>query len=113
VSLASYLDNDGIAFRSADRVGLDGRGHAFPAQELPPGGPRLAGTPYAVDPIGADNVVARGQTLPLPPGRYASLGLLVTSSYGPAGGTLTVRYADGTRTRESLSAPGPWTRRTG
>ncbi|TDU03466.1 alpha-galactosidase-like protein [Streptomyces sp. 846.5] len=58
-----------------------------------------AGTP--------DNVVAKGQTISLS-GSGSTLGLLTTAGFGPAGGTATVRYADGSVQTADLSAP-DWT----
>ncbi|MFC1417987.1 glycosyl hydrolase family 95 catalytic domain-containing protein [Streptacidiphilus cavernicola] len=52
----------------------------------------------------ADNTVADGQTISIG-GSGGSLGFLVSGSYGPASGTGTVTYTDGTTQSYSLSAP--------
>ncbi|MFJ4634008.1 hypothetical protein [Streptomyces sp. NPDC088847] len=55
-----------------------------------------AGTP--------DNTVANGQYVTLH-GSAASLGFLVSASYGPAIGTGTINYTDGTTQSYTLTAP--------
>jgi hypothetical protein len=52
----------------------------------------------------ADNVVASGQTILLS-GSGATLGFLVTGTYGPATGTGTITYTDGTTQSYTLSSP--------
>jgi alpha-L-fucosidase len=69
----------------------------------------LGGVPYRLATTTAagqaDNVVALGQTVALPAGRYAAAYLLATGTYGSAGGTATAHYADGGTTTAELSAP--------
>lgn len=106
VSLATLVNNDGLAASSG--IGdFDGAGHAYPATSLPSSGTHtLGGIPYLLD-TGSDldNVVALGQTLPLPPGRYTSAYVLTAATYGPTTGEVTVHYADGTSTGVALYSP--------
>jgi beta-glucosidase len=50
----------------------------------------------------ADNIVARGQTVPVT-GSGTTLGFLGTGDYGTASGSVTVTYTDGTTDTQSLS----------
>jgi hypothetical protein len=52
----------------------------------------------------ADNTVANGQTISVS-GSGSSLGFLISGSYGPATGTGTLTYTDGSTKSFSLSAP--------
>ncbi|MGH9475973.1 MAG: glycoside hydrolase family 38 C-terminal domain-containing protein [Terriglobales bacterium] len=72
-------------------AGFDGKGDSYPAEMLPR---RLdyAGVPFQLaDPSGPDAVIARGQTIALPRGRYTRLYLLAsslgdqTASFGAGG----------------------------
>ena len=95
---------------------MDGAGSSFSAQAL--AAARL--TPGAavshdgvnftwpdVAPGRGDNVVADGQTIGLP-GAGQTLGILGTSDYGTATGTGTIRYADGSTQRFTVSFPDWW-----
>jgi alpha-L-fucosidase len=109
VPIDRYFDNDGIDSAAARDGNFDGSGYAFPAEALPAGGQvTVDGVPYAFPSAAAgiaNNVVALGQRLDLPPGRYHSAYFLVASSYGMASGTATVHYADGTTTTAALAGP--------
>ena len=52
----------------------------------------------------ADNIFASGQTIPVSRSGSA-LGLLVTATWGPASGTGTIRYTDGTSQSFTLTVP--------
>ncbi len=108
ISLSSYVNNKGIG-SSPGQANLDGSGYAYPADQLPQGGQRtLNGVPYLfpTSKLGVnDNVVALGQTINLPQGNYLQAFLLVTATYGSAGGMATVHYSDGLTSSASLSVP--------
>src|SRR3954470_22620894 len=108
VALDGLFDNNGIGTAAGD-ADLDGSGYGFPAGTLASGDVTLGGVPYRLATTTAagqaDNVVALGQTVALPPGRYAAAHLLATGTYGSAGGTAAVHYADGGATGAELSAP--------
>jgi alpha-L-fucosidase len=108
VPLDALFDNDGIDTASARDGDFDGSGYAYPAEALPSGTTTVAGVPYLLGSGGAgakNNVVALGQEIALPRGRYFSALLLVAASYGTASGAATVRYADGGTTHATLTAP--------
>jgi alpha-L-fucosidase len=109
IQLSSYFDNDGISSASARGGNFDGSGFTFPAEELPPGGRvTVAGVSYefpASTAGSANNVVARGQTIALPRGRYATAYLLAASSYGDTSGAITAQYADGTTSGTTVTVP--------
>ncbi|GAA3818372.1 carboxypeptidase-like regulatory domain-containing protein [Streptomyces chiangmaiensis] len=52
-----------------------------------------------------DNVVASGQTIAVNNTSGNTLGFLVTATYGPAGGTATINYSDGSTQQFTLSSP--------
>jgi alpha-L-fucosidase len=106
VPLSAYVNNDGIG-SAPGQANFDGSGYSYPADQMPAAGPvTLGGVPYQFPAsAGDDNVVAAGQAIALPQGHYVGAYLLDASSYGPASGTATVHYADGTSTQDSLSAP--------
>ncbi len=104
VPLGPYVNNDGIGIPTSRQVGFDGTGTTFPQPAAAVGNRAIDGVPYRL--LGArDNVVARGQTVDLPDGRYGRMRLLAAASFGPAGGTATIRYADGTTEKAALRAP--------
>ncbi|BCJ31310.1 alpha-L-fucosidase [Actinocatenispora sera] len=108
VPIAAKYDNNGIGTAPGD-ANIDGSGYGFPAGQLPSGSVTVDGVPYefpATTAAGApDNLVAAGQTIDLPPGRYLAAYLLATATYGPAGGDATVHYDDGSTSTAPLSAP--------
>lgn len=108
VDISAAYDNDGVASAGAPSGDFDGSGYTYPAEELPTGTVTVADVPYLL-PVdwttGDNNVVAQGQRLALPAGEYLTANLLVSASYGPASGTATVHYEDGTTSTASLSAP--------
>jgi alpha-L-fucosidase 2 len=117
VDLAPYLDNDGVSADERPADGdFDGTGMTYPAADLPAAGELVHEGARFVFPSTADgaanNVTARGQSLPVPPGRYAKLRVLGAGSGGNVTVDATARYADGTtgRVRIALS---DWIREAG
>jgi alpha-L-fucosidase len=108
VSLSVLFDNNGIGVAAGD-ANVDGPGYGFPAADLPSGRVTLAGIPYDFPATTAagqnDNVVALGQAVTVPSGRYQAAYLLVAATYGATEGTATVRYADGSTSTATISAP--------
>ncbi|HZE33567.1 MAG TPA: hypothetical protein VE198_19320, partial [Actinoallomurus sp.] len=106
VSLGGHLDNDGIG-TSPGQADFDGSTYSFPADQVPATGTvTLGGVAYDFPPTaGDDNMIALGQDVAVPQGHYLGAYLLGASSYGPAGGTATVHYADGGTTQVPVSAP--------
>ncbi|MCC5475662.1 alpha-L-fucosidase [Streptomyces barringtoniae] len=106
VPLDALYDNDGIDTASARGGDFDGSGYTFPGEELPAGRVEVDGVPFDFPGAAAgahNNVVALGQRIELPPGRYLSAVFLTAGSYGNATGTATVHYADGSTTTAGLS----------
>ncbi|MBX7548389.1 alpha-L-fucosidase [Streptomyces sp. tea 10] len=105
VPLDARYDNDGIDTASARGGDFDGSGYTFPGEELPAGRAEVDGVPFLFPAHAAgtrNNLVALGQRLDLPRGRYLSAFFLTAASYGDASGTATVHYADGTTTTAGL-----------
>ncbi|MEV8523797.1 alpha-L-fucosidase [Streptomyces sp. NPDC052000] len=108
VALDRWFDNDGIDTASARGGDFDGSGYTYPAEELPTGAVELDGVRYVFPGAAAgakNNIVALGQRIDLPPGRYLSALFLVAASYGAASGQATVHYADGSTSAAALGGP--------
>ncbi|MFF3606686.1 NPP1 family protein [Streptomyces sp. NPDC002463] len=121
--LASAFNSVAVTQDTATNVGdLDGWGSSLSAQALSAAGvtagskvshngldfvwPATAGgnaTTGTVTTGSLDNVVSSGQTVAINGTRGGTLGFLVDSSYGPAGGTATIHYSDGTSQQFTLS----------
>ena len=108
VPLDDYFDNDGIDTATAHDGDFDGSGYTFPGEALPSGQATVSGVPYLIGGgvAGAkNNVVAVGQRIAIPQGRYLGALFLVAASYGPASGTVTVNYSDGSTSQATLTGP--------
>uniref|UniRef100_A0AAU2UY42 alpha-L-fucosidase n=1 Tax=Streptomyces sp. NBC_00003 TaxID=2903608 RepID=A0AAU2UY42_9ACTN len=108
VALDRWFDNDGIDTASARGGDFDGSGYTFPGEQLPSGAVQLDGIAYVFpgSASGAkNNIVALGQRIDLPRGRYLSGLFLLASSYGDASGRATVHYADGSTSASVLGGP--------
>ncbi|WP_405854080.1 alpha-L-fucosidase [Streptomyces sp. NBC_01515] len=105
VPLDGLYDNDGIDSASARGGDFDGSGYTFPGEELPTGRVEVDGIPFLFPSSAAgaqNNVVAMGQRVELPQGRYLSAVFLTSGSYGNASGSATVHYADGSTSTAGL-----------
>ncbi|MFB8265904.1 alpha-L-fucosidase [Streptomyces sp. NPDC055955] len=105
VPLDAHFDNDGVDTSAARGGDFDGSGYTFPGEELPAGPVELDGIAYAFPSSAAgakNNIVAMGQRVDLPKGRYLSALFLTAGSYGNASGSATVHYADGSTTSAGL-----------
>lgn len=106
VPLDTLFGNDGIDTAAARGGDFDGSGYTFPGEELPAGRVEVDGVPFdfpASTAGAANNLVALGQRIDLPRGRYLAAVFLTAGSYGDASGRATVHYADGTTTTAGLS----------
>ncbi|MEU1481236.1 alpha-L-fucosidase [Streptomyces sp. NPDC005760] len=106
VPLDSLYDNDGIDTASARGGDFDGSGYTFPGEELATGQVVVDGVPFVFPSSAAgakNNVVALGQRIDLPRGRYLAAHFLTSGSYGNASGRATVHYADGSTTTGGLT----------
>lgn len=105
VPLDAHFDNDGVDTAAARGGDFDGSGYTFPGEELPAGPVELDGIAYVFPSSAAgakNNVVAMGQRVDLPKGRYLSALFLTAGSYGNASGSATVHYADGSTASAGL-----------
>jgi hypothetical protein len=114
LSLASAFNDVGVTSNTDTGAGnLDGNGFSFSAQALAAVGVTPGATIQAGGlsfiwpnvPAGQpDNVVAGGQQILLT-GTASTLGFLMTGTYGPASGTGTIYYTDGTSQSFTLTTP--------
>ncbi|WP_329347359.1 alpha-L-fucosidase [Streptomyces sp. NBC_01261] len=105
VPLDGLYDNDGIDTSSARGGDFDGSGYTFPGEELPTGRVEVDGIPFLFPSSAAgakNNIVAMGQRIELPHGRYLSAVFLTSGSYGNASGSATVHYTDGSTSTAGL-----------
>jgi alpha-L-fucosidase len=102
------MNNKGIG-TIPGQADFDGSGFSYPADQLPHAGQiSLNGQQYLFPenaPGVNDNVIALGQTVSLPAGRYYQAFLLVAGSWGGVDSSIIVHYADGSTTSASLSVP--------
>jgi alpha-L-fucosidase len=106
VPLTDLFNNDGIDTASAHDGNFDGSGYTFPGEQIPSGSATVGGVPYVLGSSTAgaqNNVVAVGQQIAIPSGRYLNAQFLTACSYGSTGGTATVHYADGSTSQGQLS----------
>jgi Fibronectin type III domain/NPCBM-associated, NEW3 domain of alpha-galactosidase len=113
-SLAAAFNNVGITDDANTAAGdIDGSGSSFSAQALagvgvtPGAAVTFRGLTFAWPNMAAgqrDNAVCAGQAFNLT-GSGATLGFLLTASYGPASGTGQVVYADGSTQSFTIAAP--------
>lgn len=108
-SLAASFNDVGITSDSNTGPGnWDGGGASFSAQALAAPATIVQGGltfnwPSTAGTGSNDNTIAHGQTITIT--GSGTLGFLVSASYGPASGTGTVRYTDGTTSSFTLSSP--------
>jgi Carbohydrate binding module (family 6) len=112
-SLAASYNNVGITADNDTAPGnFDGGGASFSATALsnagaaPGAGVTSSGIKYTFPSAAAgtdDNTVAEGQTIDL--SGSGTLGFLLSASYGPASGTGTLTYTDGSTQSYSLTSP--------
>ena len=113
-NLAASYNNIGItADTNTDPGNYDGNGSSLSETALTnagagPGAQITSnGVTYTVPNVAAgtdDNTIAEGQTIDLS-GSAADLGFLVSASYGPASGSGTITYTDGSTQTYSLTVP--------
>ncbi|MGW7433392.1 FG-GAP-like repeat-containing protein [Streptomyces sp. NPDC054861] len=114
---AEAFDNAGIAPQASPGLAnLDGTGDSLSAEALDAAGwtrgarVTVSGTTYTlpdVAPGQKDNIVADGQRVAVS-GSGNALGFLLTATGGPASGSGTVHYDDGTTSAYTLENVGDW-----
>jgi hypothetical protein len=112
--LASSFNDVGISADSNTAPGnWDGGGASYSETALtnagagPGAGVSSGGLTYTMPNVSAgtnDNTVAEGQTVTVS-GSGSTIGFLLSSSYGPASGTATITYTDGSTQSVTLNAP--------
>jgi hypothetical protein len=100
LDLGRDYNHDGVATLDAPAEGnFDGGGWSYAADLLPPEGPvTLGGIPYEAPPTGGTEpnfVEARGQSLAIPDGHWATAFVLGATHNGNVDSAATVTYADG------------------
>jgi hypothetical protein len=113
-NLAASFNDVGITADNDTAPGnWDGGGASFSETALtnagagPGAGFSSGGITYTMPNAAAgtnDNTVAEGQTIDVS-GSGSSIGFLVSASYGPASGTATITYTDGSTQTVTLNAP--------
>jgi len=105
VDISHLRNNRGFGMVPGD-ADFDDRGSAYPAQYLPPEKFTYSGIdflfPQYTQGRGNDNVLAQGQTLDVPPGRYVGVKMLAAAETAIAAGAITAIYADNTNSSASL-----------
>jgi hypothetical protein len=115
--LSDYFDNDGIssdtAASSQTCADYDGDGYSYSQQALAKAGLtpgrtfKSGGLTYTwptASPCADDNVLADGQTFLIAGSKGdTTLGLIGSTSNGPATGTITVHYRNGTSSKASVT----------
>jgi alpha-L-fucosidase len=85
---------------------------AFPAQYIPPSSFQYNGVNFSFpkyNATGNDNVVALGQNVSVPSGRYSAVYMLASAVTGMASGTINATYSDGSMTSGAVLVPAWWT----
>jgi hypothetical protein len=101
VDITALFDNDGLSNEFSGTDGnFDGAGNTYPAAQLPlTGGVTDDNVPFEFtngDEGSKNNVVAAGQSVPVPAGKYRRLHLLGAADTADVDTTGTATYADGT-----------------
>lgn len=98
IDLSGMVNNRGFAMSPED-ADFDGLHSGYPAHNLPPENLTYAGVNYIFPQYkqsGNDNVLAQGQILYPPPGRYFSIHMLAAAETSIATGFVNVTYSDNT-----------------
>jgi hypothetical protein len=113
-SLAATFNDVGVtADTNTDPGNWDGGGASFSETALTNAGAgpgasiSSGGVTYTMPNVAAgtnDNTVAEGQSIDIS-GSGSTLGFLLSASYGPASGTATITYTDGSTQSVTLNAP--------
>jgi alpha-L-fucosidase len=100
INLSSLVNNRAFAMTPGD-ADFDGVHSGYPAQYLPDSNFTYAGVNYMFPQYkdsGNDNVLAQGQVVTPPEGRYSSISMLVAAESAVATGYVNVTYTDNTTT---------------
>jgi alpha-L-fucosidase len=98
IDLSALVNNRAFAMTPGD-ANFDGVHSGYPAQYLPDSNFTYAGINYIFPQYkesGDDNVLAQGQVITPPQGRYSSISMLVAAESAVATGYINVTYTDNT-----------------
>ncbi|GME32956.1 hypothetical protein GTA08_BOTSDO10949 [Neofusicoccum parvum] len=90
---------------------FDGTGSSYPADSIPPPSFVYSGFNYQFpeyQKAGNDNVIATGQTVSVPRGKYINVAMLAASESGIASSTINASYADDSQTSDAVLVPAWW-----
>lgn len=110
IDISSLRNNRGFGSSPSD-ANYNGFNAAYPADFLPPSELNYAGVDYIFPQYqseGNDNVLAQGQSLTFPPGRYASVEILAAAENGFAKGTINASYTDSSTSSSSVRVAPYW-----
>jgi len=110
VDLSSMYNNRGFAMKPGDS-NLDGSGSGYPANSLPPSNFIYNGINFTFPTYqksGNDNVLAIGQTVKVPQGRYFSVQMMASSENGLASGFINAKYSDNSTSSSPVLVPAWW-----
>lgn len=110
IDLSSLYNNRGFAMRPNDS-NLDGSGSGYPANSLPPSNFIYNGINFTFPTYqtsGNDNVLATGQTVKVPQGRYFSVQMMASCENGLASGFINATYSDNSTSSSPVLVPAWW-----
>ncbi|KAH0267099.1 glycoside hydrolase family 29 protein, partial [Aureobasidium melanogenum] len=111
IDLSSMVNNRAFAM-TPDDANFDGIHSGYPAQYLPDSNFTYAGINYIFPEYkqsGHDNVLAQGQVITPPQGRYSSISMLVAAESAVATGYVNVTYTDNTTSSGPVLVDPFWT----
>jgi len=107
LDLSSFYNNQAFSM-SPDDSSYNQHGTGYPAQYLPPSNLVYGGINYTFPQYKSqtnDNVLALGQTIQIPRGRYFSIQMLASSETGLASGFINATYSDNTTSSSPILVP--------
>lgn len=107
LDISSLYNNRGFAMKPNDS-NLDGYGAGYPADSLPPPNFVYNGINFTFpkyNSTGNDNVLALGQTIQVPQGRYFSVQMFASCENGLASGFINATYSDNSTSSSPVLVP--------
>jgi alpha-L-fucosidase len=107
LDLSAFYNNQAFAMKPNDSS-YNQHGTGYPAQYLPPSSLVYGGVNYTFPQYRSqanDNVLALGQTIQIPRGRYFSIQMLASSETGLASGFINATYSDNTTSSSPVLVP--------
>ncbi|KAI0769990.1 glycoside hydrolase superfamily [Fomes fomentarius] len=110
VDISALYDNRAFGM-TPNEANFDGAGGSYPAQSIPPSTFVYSGFNYSFPEYraaGNDNLIAVGQHIPVPHGKYLSVAILAASESSIASSTINASYADGSQSSDAILVPAWW-----